>query len=215
MTVKPYFTPKNLLIYAASTIFLSAVNGSVGMSLGIGVMLGTLFIGYPFAIGEKSNMDAMYATLSVNRKTVVLGRYLFALALNICTVAFAFVVATIGVFGAKVLNVSQNGGGETFPLVLAMTTLLIFIQAIQLPIFFKLGYTKAKFMSVIPFAFFMGLYAAFIGASKESGASGLSATLAGLLSDRVLTATLAALLLAAVVCVSYNLSVAFYRKREF
>jgi hypothetical protein len=217
MTVKPYFTAKNLLIFGAVAMFLSAVNGTVQMSLGIGFMLGTLFISYPFAIGEKSNMDALYATVSIKRKTVVLGRYLSTFLLNICAIAFSFVFAAFGVAGARLTNIFQsNSGGDSLALIFALSGLLILIQTIQLPIFFKLGYTKAKFMSVVPFALFMGCYAAFMSISKESGAlAQVTSTLTNILSNNALTIILAALLLALAVCVSYNLSLAFYKKREF
>lgn len=215
-TLKPYLTVKNLLIFAAVAVFLSAVNGTVEMSLGIGFMLGTLFISYPFAIGEKSNMDALYTTLSISRKTVVLGRYLFVLMLNFCCLAFSFVFATLGVFGARLAGIFQNSGGDSLPVVLAFSGMLILIQAVQLPIFFKLGYTKAKFMSIVPFAVFMAGYGAFISVAKEGSVlDELSASLAGVLNNGTLTAVLSALILALAVYASYCLSLSAYRKRVF
>jgi hypothetical protein len=214
MTVKPYFTVNNLLIFAALALFLSAVNGTLQMSFGIGFMLGTLFISYPFAIGEKSNMDALYATISVNRKTVVLGRYLFTFLLNICAVVFSFVFAT---FGVRFANIFQSdGGSDSFFLILALSGLLVLVQTVQLPIFFKLGYTKARFVSIVPFALFMGCYGAFMSLAKNSGVlTKVSASLAGILNNGALTAVFAALVLALAVYVSYVLSVSFYSKREF
>ncbi|MDR3270831.1 MAG: ABC-2 transporter permease [Peptococcaceae bacterium] len=215
-TLKPYLTIKNLLIFAAIAIFLSAINGTVEMSLGIGFMLGTLFISYPFAIGEKSNMDALYTTLSVHRRTVVLGRYLFTFLLNICAIVFSFVFATFGVFGARLANVFQNGSGDSFTIILVLSALLVLIQTIQLPIFFKLGYTKAKFMSVLPFAIFMGCYSAFMRMTKDSGALvELSAFFERLLNNGILTAFLAILALVLITYISYSLSLSFYQKREF
>ena len=209
-TLKPYLTGKNLLIYGAT------VNGTMEISVGIGFMLGTLFISYPFAIGEKSNLDALYATLSVNRNTVVLGRYLFTFLLNLCTVAFSFAFAAFGVFGARLANVFQNGGGDSIALILALSAILVLIQSVQLPIFFKYGYTKAKFISIVPFAVFMAGYSAFVSIAKESGTiAGLSASLAGILSNGALTAAIAVLVLALAVYVSCGLSIAFYSKREF
>ena len=82
-TIKPYFTFKSILIYAVIAVFLSITSINIFSAVGFGLMMGTMFIGYPFAIGEKSNMDALYATLSVNRKTVVIGRYAFTLILNL------------------------------------------------------------------------------------------------------------------------------------
>lgn len=214
-TVKPYLTFKNLLIFAAITVFLSAVNGTVEMSLGIGFMFGTLFISYPFAVGEKSNMDALYTTLSVHRKTVILGRYLFVFLFNLCCLAFSFVFATFGVLGAKAAGLSQNSGGNSLPLIFAFSGIMILVQAIQLPIYFKLGYTRAKFLSVVPFAVFMAGYAALMSMEKESSViAKLSVTLAGVLNHVPLTAVFI-LLLALAIYSSYCLSLSAYKKREF
>lgn len=216
MTIKPYFTVKNLLIFAGIAVFLSAVNGTVDMSLGIGFMLGTLFISYPFTIGEKSNMDAFYITLSINRKTVVLGRYLFVMLLNFCCLAFSFVFAVFGVFGAKAVGVLQNGGGSALPIMLVFSGAMILVQAMQLPIYFRLGYAKAKFLSIVPFAVFMAGYFAFMSMAKENGVlAGLSASLANISNNGVLTAVIAVLALLVAEYASYCLSLLAYKKREF
>ena len=214
-TIKPYLTGKNMLIYGAVAVFLSAVS-IVEISLGIGLMLGTLLISYPFAIEEKSNLDALYVTLSVNRKTVVLGRYLFVFLLNLCAVAFSFAFAMFGVFGARLAGSFQNGGGGSLAFILAMPALLLLIQSVQLPIYFKFGYTRAKFLSIVPFVLFMAGYGAFISMAKKSGIiAELSASLSGILSNIALMAALIVFALALAVYVSYGLSVAYYSKREF
>jgi ABC-2 type transport system permease protein len=214
-TIKPYQTGKNMLLYAAIALFLSAIS-TAEMGVGIGVMLGTLFISYPFAIGEKSNLDALYVTLSVNRKTVVFGRYLFSFLLNLCAIAFSSVFAILGILGARFADISQNEGGDSNALILAITALMVLIQSVQLPIYFKFGYTRAKFMSIVPFALFMAGYGAFVSMAKKSGIiAELSASLAGILSNGALATALAVIVLALAVYISYKLSVAFYSKREF
>jgi ABC-2 type transport system permease protein len=214
-TIKPYLTGKNMLIYAVVAMFLSAVS-TVEISLGIGLMLATLFIGYQFAIGEKSNLDALYVTLSVNRKTVVLGRYLFAFLLNLCTISFSFAFAMFGVLGARLAGSFQNGSGGSLAFILTMPALLLLVQSVQLPIYFKFGYNKAIFMSVVPFVVFMAGYGAFVSMARKSGIiARLSASLAVIFSNVALTTALVVLVLALAVYVSYGLSVAFYSKREF
>jgi hypothetical protein len=214
-TIKPYFTGKNVLIYGAVALFLSVIS-TVEMSLGMGVMLGTLFTSYPFAVGEKSNLDALYVTLSVNRKTVVLGRYLFTFLLNLCAISFSLVFAMLGIFGARFSAPLQYTGDDSSAPILAMTALLLLIQSVILPIYFKFGYTKAKFISIIPLVVFMAAYGTFVSIFKESGIiARLSASLAGILSNGALTTALTVLVLAPIVYISHSLSVAFYSKREF
>jgi hypothetical protein len=217
VTIKPYMTAKNLLIYAAVALFLTATSGSVASTATIAIMLGTMFISYPFALGEKSGMDTLYTTLSLDRKTVVSGRYLFALALNLCVFVFAIVFGLIGVFTNSFIAETSGVTGfsdELFITSGVIVVLLFFTQSLQLPLYFKLGYSKAKFLSIIPFVMLM---AGFMALS----AFGRGRTLTSRVMDFLSSLNVAwlvvcvVLVLAVVVFVSYILSVAFYRKREF
>lgn len=213
ITVKPYFTVKNLLIYSVMALFLTTMSDNIASGIGVGLMIATLFVSYPFALCEKSNLDAFYTTLSLNRKTVVLGRYLFTLLLNICAVLFSFILATAGLLTAKVAGFSSGIGGEGYlESTLLLSAIFILIQAIQLPVFFKLGYTKAKILSVVPFAVLMAGYMALMAMQNIS--TGLANTLEILLVSGLFI-PLILIIMVAIVIISYGLSVAFYKKREF
>lgn len=215
MTVKPYFTIKNLLIYAAVALFLSVVSGNIASGIGIGMMLGTMFVGYPFAIGEKSNLDALYAILSVNRKTVVLGRYIFALALNACAVLFSFAFSAAGLFAVKISGSSADSADPLWS-VISLSAVFVIIQVTQLPIFFRFGYSKARSINLLPFCFFMAAAAALMALGKAGGFSdGLSEYFSALLNASEIIITLSVLTLILVIFVSYSLSLSFYKKREF
>ncbi len=209
LTIKPYLTPRSLLIYLAVVLVLSFTSGDAMSGLSIGMMLGTLFVSYPFAIGEKSNMDALYVTLSVNRNTVVLGRYLFALALNVAAMAFAFILGTISVLAKRAfgLEIASNDSGVA---ILLVSAVFIFIQAVQLPLCFKLGYSKAKFFTLIPLAALAGFYGMILG-GKQGGVFDLSS----LMNGGTTTLLLATAALCVIVILSYTLSKAFYAMREF
>lgn len=211
MTVKPYFTMKTMLIYAVVALFLTAVSENISSGMGVGMMLGTMFMGYPFALGEKSNMDALYATLSVSRKNVVLGRYVFALLLNVCTILFSFGLGMAGLLATKVFGLTIGVGG-TFAVVIALSSLFIIIQSIQLPLYFKLGYSKAKFLSIIPFAALMISYLSIL--TLQNISSGLSSFLTSVM-DSGMAIPLLFVLLLLIIFVSYRISLVFYEKREF
>lgn len=213
ITVKPYFTAKNLLIFAAVAVFLTTMSGNIGAGMGVGIMLGTLFISYPFAVGEKSNMDVLYATLSINRKTVVAGRYLFAFSLNLCAVLMSMVLAAVGIIISGNFGLIM-GTGEILLAGLLLAAVFIVIQALQLPFFFKMGYTKAKFFSLVPFVALMSGYLAFMSASKDNGfVSRIEEALERLTGGALIALVVPALFL---VCYcSYRLSLLFYKKREF
>jgi len=213
ITVKPYFTVKNLLIFAVVAIFLTTMSGNVGSGMGVGIMLGTLFISYPFAVGEKSNMDALYATLSLNRKTVVAGRYLFALAFNLCAVLLSIAFAVVGVFLSGAAGLGM-GTGDVLLAGILLAAVFVVIQAIQLPFFFKMGYAKAKFFSMVPFVAIMAGYMVFMTASKDSGMMNQIESKLARLTSGALTG-LAVLALMFICFLSYHLSLSFYKKREF
>jgi len=213
MTVKPYFTVKTLLIISMVILFQTIMTGSVFSGIGVGALLGTLFMSYPFVFVEKNNLDTLYVTLSVKRKTVVAGRYLFALLLNGATILFALVLASIGLYFAGVVGFSYSiiGVNQIEPWIL-LFALFAVIQAIQLPMYFKFGYVKAKFLSVVPFVALIAGY--FASMSMSDGSAWLTGVL-GKLSVTGLTAPAIAVVLVGIVPVSYGLSVVFYKKREF
>lgn len=211
LTIKPYFTVMTVLIYVVVALFLTTFSGNISTAMGVGMMLGTLFLGYPFALGEKSSMDVLYATLALKRGTVVSGRYLFALLLNACAVLFSVALGAVGLFAARELGVAVEADGA-IETVIALSALFIFVQAIQLPLYFKLGYSKAKFLSLLPFVVIMvGFFLLLI--LQNSGSIPAGFMVSALSGEAVALFLLVAVVL--VVCASYFLSRAFYERREF
>ncbi|MDR2700725.1 MAG: ABC-2 transporter permease [Nitrososphaerota archaeon] len=213
MTAKPYFTVKTLLIISMVILFQAIMTGSVFSEIGVGALLGTLFMGYPFASAEKNNLDTLYATLSIKRKAVVAGRYLFALLLNGGTILFAFVLASAGLYfvGAVGFSYSSIGVSQIEPWIM-LAAMFIGIQAIQLPIYFKVGYAKAKFLSIVPFVALIAGYFMFLNVSDVSaGPIGFFDKLAvtGLVVPAIVV------VLVGIMFISYGLSAGFYKKREF
>ena len=141
--------------YSSSVLLLVALGVGMGYFFKSANTLASYFMmslmlmmSYPFAITEKNGLDMLYGTLSLDRKTVVTGRYLFALTLELLCGVSAIVFAWLL---SKVI-------GAPFVLEEIIVTLCIlsgifsFIVAVQFPIYFKLGYSKAKFMALIPMA---------------------------------------------------------------
>jgi hypothetical protein len=217
MTVKPYFTGKNLIVYAAIALFISSVSGNAAAGLGVGMMLGTMFVSYPFAVGEKSNMDALYVTLSVNRSTVVLGRYFFAFAMNVCAVLFSLALAFAGVFISRTLDLRAEETNMTDVIggMAALAVVFIAVQAVQLPILFKFGYTKAKFLSQLPFIGMMAAFFIFLAIGQNIGAFQGNSPFAAAAGNVRLIALFTLLGLLLIVAASARLSLLFYRKRGF
>lgn len=211
ITVKPYLTLKNLLIFLVLSSFLTVTSDSGALGVSVGMIMATLFMGYPFALGEKSDLDALYAMLSVSRKTVVRGRYLFALLLDAGASLLTGVLGTAASLAVSAYDGSPTPFLSAGPALLVMPLIFLFIQAVQIPVFFRVGYTRARMFTVFPF---VAVAAATVVVSRLSPAGSLPAAVAGIINSGMLPSLLCAALLLAVF-ISYRLSLAFYKKREF
>jgi len=212
ITIKPYFTLKDFLILFVLPIFITGVSGGYAASIGLIMMLSLLYIGYPFALGEKSGMDTLYSTLSIGHGMVVFGRYLFAQTVILCAAAYSFIVsfATLSVMG-KAFNVS-----ETLVVILAMTVVFEILQALQLPIYFKFGYSESKVMVFFPV---MALGAVFVALKQfilaDDFMDKIKNSYEWVSANSGLAATLCVAVCFVVTAISYSSSLSFYRKREF
>ncbi|MCL2048326.1 MAG: ABC-2 transporter permease [Defluviitaleaceae bacterium] len=208
MTIKPYF--KTTGIFIVGLLLAFTYMGSAGASAISGAIFGILVSTYPFVISEKTNLDALYATLSLDRKTVVLGRYLFVLLVNICI--FAVVIIGAAIFslidGAEAAKLSDG---------LAVVVIwlgLVVVQTIQLPIYFKFSYTKAKLIALLPFFIFTIGFTFFPIAFLEGDSTGINVWVFKLINSSGII-SVGALAVAVGLYASYRLSVGFYSKREF
>lgn len=212
ITIKPYLTVKNLLLFFVVALILNINAESSASTISFLMVYAAIFISFPFAVGEKNGIDALYAVLSIKRRTVVLGRYLFALIIDVCAGLMAFVLSFLVMF------VMQKGFNTQEVLITMLVTLLIcsLIQAIQLPIFFKLGYTKAKFITYLPF---LGLFLVFLVLAWLIKAVDLAkqpADFFGWFAANPLIAVLiGAVIWLGIMAVSCQASCRYYNKRDF
>lgn len=170
-----------------------------------------LSVSYPFAVGESNGIDTLYTTLAIGRGTVVSGRYLFALTFDIG----AGILAYVSSFAASALTKVAFEPTEALVTILALFVVFSVIQAVQLPIYFKLGYAKAKFLAYVPFvgfALLSVLLGNLLGADPASSQAGLFVWLA---ANPVLAAALGVAVWLGMMLLSYRLSLAVYKKRDF
>ncbi|MCL2137338.1 MAG: ABC-2 transporter permease [Coriobacteriia bacterium] len=212
ITVKPYLNLKNLCIFAGVALFMLVVNSSAGGAIGLVMAFAAIYASYPFAIGEKSNIDVLYTTLSISRNTVVLGRYLFALSLDILAGLSTFVLSFL------VLTVMQKG----FVAIQALSTIPVMffvfsvIQAVQLPVYFSLSYAKAKVIAYTPLIVMSS--AILLASNFINDALFLDKTVGlinWLAANFMATLVLGVVFWLIIMFVSYKVSVLLYRKRDF
>lgn len=212
ITIKPYLTLKNLLLLVGVGLIVGYGTGEPIMVVSVSMMYGVLFASYPFSVGEKNGIDTLYATLSLGRGQVVRGRYLFAVGLNVLMIVVGAAVAwLVSLLTGTAMDVAVLGG-----LILGCMAVFTLIQSFQLPIYFALGYSKAKFAAYLPLVGFPLVVVLF---ARVFGADQLNATVAGALAwadgNPALLAVIVVAFCVVLLAVSCSVSNALYRKRDF
>ncbi|HEU0257350.1 MAG TPA: ABC-2 transporter permease [Microbacteriaceae bacterium] len=134
-----------LLAVAAMLIFFGIDMGPA-FAIPLAAVACVLIASDLFLMDERGRLDILYATLPVGRTTVVLGRY--------TTVLLEFLVAAVIGNTVAMLDV-DFGRAPLGPGMLVMMNVVGFVivavgLAVQLPAFFALGYTKARFVGLVP-----------------------------------------------------------------
>ena len=213
ITVKPYLTAKHLLVMLGVALLMSINDTTNSIVLGFLMMFALLYSSYPFAVGEKNTIDALYMTLPLDTRSIVLGRYGFVLALNAagCVVSFSlsFIMQTV--------MQRTFDPVETLFTILVLFAIYTIFQAFQLPVYFKLGYAKAKFIASLPLAIIPLVITLSLGAvfSDYEIKEMLTAALNWIVGNAALVSVTGITLWLLIMFSSYKLSLRFYSNREF
>lgn len=139
LSIRPYLTPKNLLILIGLGLWYAFSTKSAAAVLGVCQMFAVLYASYPFMVGDKSGIDSLYRMFGIRAKSVVLGRYLSALLVQLACLLLGL---SFSLLGSAALKTFGSAGllADALPLFL----IGILLAAYQFPFFFKYGYAKAK-----------------------------------------------------------------------
>lgn len=201
------FTMKSQSVSYLSLLAIVLLFAFMGSSVIILCITGAWFIALMsvniFAIQEKNNLDRLYGSVSVSLHDIVLGRYMFLLLNYLLSIMTVIVLhLTISLYHNTEIAASDIFLGVSL-------SFLVFsaITGIQIPLFFKMGYTKAKTWSLLPFIAVMLLVfiPSFVSAFSGVIAFMQSNTKAFIIGGIVINCI--------VQLISYRVSVFFYRKR--
>lgn len=210
LTIKPYVTVKNLIIFIAASLFIYYGTQTSYTVIGTMMGFGSLYVSYPFAVGEKNGIDALYLFLGIRRKTVVMGRYLYAFIIDIGLGLVGILMSA----GVSFLFGKEYSLPENLIVMGAMLMIFTLIQCFQLPLYFKLGYTKSKFSAYLPFLVIPALIiimGQFFGNLKNQ----LTPIVTWITANPYLLIGFIIILWLGLIISSILLSVRFYEKREF
>ena len=143
--LKPYVV--SILVMLLLAVGMGVAFHSAGMASSYLMMMLILIVSYPFSIGERNRLDILYATLSIKRSTVVSGRYGFAVVMEIGCIGIALVVSWLLSFFLDAAFDLQ----ETLLMLCMLSGVFSLIASVQFPLYFKLGYSKARMLALLPF----------------------------------------------------------------
>ncbi|OAN26853.1 hypothetical protein A4X17_09755 [Plantibacter sp. H53] len=124
-----------------------------GMAIMGAAIVTSLMIAAPFLGDERGRLDTLYGILPVSRSTVVVGRAgsIVVFALLASAIAFAVTLLMAGVRGA-----SLDWG--LLLVIQAVAVAFVGLSAsIQLPVLFRIGYTRGRLISYAPALAIAGL----------------------------------------------------------
>lgn len=169
----------------------------------------------PFAVEEKGDLNRLYLSLPVKRNDIVAGRYVLSLIMVLCGILFGLVCMPL----ANRISLSKWYPDLKWILALAAFGLLLYalMNLFMYPLLFKLGYQKGKFWGMyVPLGVCTMAYAAFLTYTLLPGNEKLVLHMLVYASEHMLLVSGGMLVLAAaLLTVSYLLSLRIYLKREF
>ncbi len=202
-----FFTMKSQLVGYLTLVLFVLMSGYMGSSmtlLGINIAwFIALMSSNIFMIQEKNNLNRLYGSVSISLKDMVLGRYIFMISSHIAS----FILAVIMYFG---LILSQNKTLDLADVFLGFSmSFLVFsaITGMQVPLFFRMGYIKARgwFMLIFSALIVLALLPFFIPRLFEA--------VRPMLSNQSLLGVFGILAGCFIQYVSYRISIVAYRKR--
>lgn len=147
--VKPYV--KVISFTMLLPIAFAAINRSILTGVSFAMCFIAMTTGYTFSITEKNNMDRLYGILPVKKSEMVIGRYLFVLALGTLALVISLITHPIvlRVMGESVelFDVISAAVGGLF--------LFALYTVFQIPGYYKFGAIKGRVFMYIPTAGFL------------------------------------------------------------
>lgn len=206
-SIRPYFTIKNMVIFVGLSIFYSYLAKNPTATFSMPILFTLIFSGYPFLVGDEAGIDSLYRVFGIKRENVVYGRYIFTFLLS----AFCVIVG-VGLYIITSLIFKYNAEINGFKnYIFVSFFIILFVVAIQYPLYFKYGYTKAKTLAIIPFILF-AILVSLLSYFKE----GIMGIIMKIDNYNTIYITIVAFILVMLVSfVSIIISKKIYRKRDF
>ena len=147
--VKPYF--KTICFTLLLPIVFAAINRSLLTGVSFAMCFIAMTTGYPFSITEKNSMDRLFGILPVRKSELVIGRYVFVLAMGLLSLIISLIVQPLVL---KVLG-ETVGVFDIVTAAIAGVFLFALYTVFQIPGYYKYGSIKGRVFMYIPVAGFL------------------------------------------------------------
>ena len=147
--VKPYF--KTICFTLLLPIVFAAINRSLLTGVSFAMCFIAMTTGYTFSITEKNSMDRLFGILPVRKSELVIGRYVFALAMGLLSLIISLIAQPLVL---KVLG-ETVGVFDIVTAAIAGVFLFVLYTVFQIPGYYKYGSIKGRVFMYIPVAGFL------------------------------------------------------------
>lgn len=174
-----------------------------------------LFSTNPFAVEEKGDLNRLYLTLPMKRRTIVNGRYALSLMLFACGVLLGLAMMPL----ANLISNSKWYPDYKWILALVSFSFLLYglVSLFMYPMLFKMGYQKGKFWGYyLPIGCNCLIYIVIMQYDMIVGGGMTIFKMLVYAADHILAVSVGMFALGALMMgISYALSVRTYERREF
>lgn len=187
--------------------FVSKTTVSLQMLIGLGALI---FVSYPFAISDKTQLDVFYCTLPINRETVVKARYLGGSSMLLIASLIGFVVS-LG------LNPVLKSDMPIDMQIIILAVLILYLGimfAVQTPLYFKFGYEKSKLITYFPIII-IALVSGAASFLKGKVTQNIIKVFNEILEKPVMLLAGVLVISLVFIFISYTMSLKIYHKKEF
>lgn len=135
-TIAPY---RRQIVFTPLLVVAVMFNRPEVIVPGLILLCASTTAGYPFMVSDRADLETLYAVLPVPRRTLLLGHYVWALAVFVVTAGF-------GISAALVLAQQQHYTftGRTLATVVSLSWAAFALSiSIQFPLFIRFGFTRA------------------------------------------------------------------------
>jgi len=139
LSLKPYLGAKKLIILAVVAILGSIILGPMGIVTIFPIII--LMSTYAFAAG-KDGLDGLYIILSINPKSVVIGRYFSSMLFVIIILVAFFIVSSAISF----VNFGDANLANHAVVISSFFILVTILNFFNIPLLFKVGYKKGRML---------------------------------------------------------------------